>query len=77
MRTSLFDSSVMHEPHGRWEGTPNRVCKNGQNFTARDAGCGGYIPKPIEKRAFINTIQYFLGTPQEGNDALITTFPRE
>jgi CheY-like chemotaxis protein len=48
----------------------------GDEQKAREAGCDGYIPKPIEKRTFVKTITRFLETPREENDALITTLPR-
>lgn len=42
---------------------------------ARDAGCNGYIPKPIETRTFIKTMARFLEAPREENDAIIATLP--
>ena len=32
----------------------------GDEQKARDAGCNGYIPKPLETRTFINTMKRFL-----------------
>ena len=32
----------------------------GDEQKARDAGCNGYIPKPLETRTFINTVKRFL-----------------
>ena len=32
----------------------------GDEKKARDAGCNGYIPKPLETRTFINTMKRFL-----------------
>jgi two-component system, cell cycle response regulator DivK len=32
----------------------------GDEQKARDAGCDGYIPKPLETRTFINTMKRFL-----------------
>lgn len=37
----------------------------GDEQKARDAGCDGYIPKPIETRTFINTMSRFLETGQK------------
>jgi two-component system, cell cycle response regulator DivK len=45
----------------------------GDEQKARDAGCDGYVSKPIETRTFIKTITRFLEAPREGNDALIAT----
>ena len=37
----------------------------GDEQKAREAGCNGYIPKPIETRTFINTMTRFLEAAQE------------
>jgi two-component system, cell cycle response regulator DivK len=37
----------------------------GDERKARDAGCDGYIPKPIETRTFINTVSRFLEAGQK------------
>jgi two-component system, cell cycle response regulator DivK len=37
----------------------------GDEQKAREAGCDGYIPKPIETRTFVSTMKRFLDTPQE------------
>jgi CheY-like chemotaxis protein len=37
----------------------------GDEQKAREAGCDGYIPKPIETRTFVSTIKRFLDTSQE------------
>jgi two-component system, cell cycle response regulator DivK len=47
----------------------------GDEQKARDAGCNGYIPKPIETRTFIKTMARFLEAPREENDAITATLP--
>lgn len=37
----------------------------GDEQKAREAGCDGYISKPIEKRTFVNTITRLLDTPRD------------
>lgn len=49
----------------------------GDEQKAREAGCDGYISKPIETRTFVNILARFLEAPQERqqNDVTIASRP--
>ena len=43
---------------------------------AREAGCDGYISKPVETRTFASTLARFLELPQKGQESDVTTSSR-
>jgi two-component system, cell cycle response regulator DivK len=48
----------------------------GDEQKAREAGCDGYISKPIETRTFVSTLARFFKTQQEGQTGDVTTASR-